>query len=57
MTLADGDGSPADRIPEILAGLTDSDRAALAVYCNAWSSYTDLLTAPSRTATVMELAA
>jgi phage terminase small subunit len=57
MTFPDGDGNPADRIPEMLAGLADSDRAALAVYCNAWSCYTDSLTAPSDAATVMELAA
>lgn len=57
MTLPDGGQNPTDHITAMLAGFAEPDRAALAVYCSAWSSYTDSLTAPSRTAAGMGLAA
>jgi hypothetical protein len=50
MTLPDGGHESANRISEMLAGFGDVDRAAPAVYCNS-------LTASSRTAVVMEVAA
>ncbi|GAA2061083.1 hypothetical protein GCM10009839_85020 [Catenulispora yoronensis] len=56
ISLPDSGGTPADKIVEILACIGDADRAALAVYCNALSGYTDALAVLSCPPTALGLA-